>query len=144
MMGHQARPVGEFPATVASPSIGWYLALASTTPPLAHANAGSIPDMSLSGGLTTLSGALVCATGSEVVTWTFTWVPTVADPSPTCTPNVGGLGFEVSELPAFLVAFSRLGVLTVRATVNGILSDQIMLVITNAGNGYAAIAWGPV
>lgn len=144
-MTHRAWPMTlPPPSTPSTPSIAWYQSEYSQAGVLEHANTGAWQG-SIVTPPTLLYGALIDWVDTIVLSFAFAWEPLVPGGAAPDTTSVADQGYFFVALASPYVASE--GMLTVQATVDGVLSDEIILSVAAGGypvvGNYSNFAWGP-
>lgn len=135
------------PPSVVAKEPGWMTDILDGTSTPLHANTGygAYQDYIAPPGVTitneTYAGIEDYA--GETIVWTPTWVPTVADPSPTVTPITNGRVEVYWDTIGGGWPVTSEGVLTLECTVNG-TPALTAIEISFGDTGYGRFAWGPV
>lgn len=133
-------------ASAVAKSPGWMTDILSggSTPLHANEGYGVYQDYIAEPGVTITHETYAGIEGyaGETIVWTPTWVPAVADPSPTVTPLSGGRVEVYWDTIGGGWPVTSEGILTLECTVNG--SPSATSIEMSFGSvGYGQFAWGP-
>lgn len=132
---------------VALKSPGWMTNILSSasTPLYANEGYGTYQDFISPPGVTiqNVTYAGIENYTGETIVWVPTWVPQVADPSPTVTPLSGGRVEVYWDTIGGGWPKTSQGTLTLACTVDGNPGAGTIELVSGVGGDYTQMAWGP-